>query len=69
MEVRIIGTGAHIPNREHKNNQFLDNQFFDANGESIPNNNEEIIEKFSSITGIRVVLVKVTHQGSIKILV
>lgn len=53
MEVRIIGTGAHIPNREHKNNQFLDNQFFDANGESIPNNNEEIIEKFSSITGIK----------------
>ena len=45
--------GAHIPNREHKNNQFLDNQFFDANGESIPNNNEEIIEKFSSITGIK----------------
>jgi len=53
MEVRIIGTGAHIPNREHKNNKFLDNQFFDANGESIPNNNEEIIEKFSSITGIK----------------
>lgn len=53
MEVRIIGTGAHIPNREHKNNQFLNNQFFDANGESIPNNNEEIIEKFSSITGIK----------------
>ena len=53
MEVRIIGTGAHIPNREHKNSQFLDNQFFDANGESIPNNNEEIIEKFSSITGIK----------------
>ena len=53
MEVRIIGTGAYIPNVVHKNTEFLNNDFFDTAGEAIPSSNEEIIEKFSSITGIR----------------
>jgi len=53
MKVKIIGTGAHIPSQEYTNTQFLRNDFFDVNGEAIPSKNEEIIEKFSSITGIR----------------
>jgi 3-oxoacyl-[acyl-carrier-protein] synthase-3 len=53
MKVKIIGTGAHIPSQEYTNTQFLRNDFFDANGEAIPSKNEEIIEKFTSITGIR----------------
>lgn len=48
----ITGVGSYIPKKIKKNKDFLQNEFLDANGELFPYNNEKIIEKFKSITGI-----------------
>ena len=48
----IIGSGSYIPTRRIKNEDFLDRVFFDAEGKQLTKANEEIIRKFSDITGI-----------------
>jgi 3-oxoacyl-[acyl-carrier-protein] synthase-3 len=48
----IIGTGRFIPENIIKNNDFLQNEFYNASGEKISRSNEEIIEKFQEITEI-----------------
>lgn len=51
--VIIDGVGSYIPTRVVKNEDFLDANFYQENGESFPNSNEVIIQKFEKITGIK----------------
>lgn len=48
----IAGTGSYIPTRRIKNEAFLENEFFDINGNRLEKTNEEIIQKFFEITEI-----------------
>ena len=48
----IKGTGRFIPNKAVKNEDFLNNEFYDASGVKMDKENEEIIQKFMEITGI-----------------
>ncbi len=48
----IIGTGSYVPNRIIKNEDFLHHSFYNADGSSIASPQQEVIEKFKSITGI-----------------
>ena len=50
--IRITGTGSITPFHTQKNTAFLENSFLDTQGENIPSENKEIIEKFKAITGI-----------------
>lgn len=49
----ITGTGSYIPNKRVPNSDFMDRTFLDANGEPYDKSNEEIIQKFAEITGIK----------------
>jgi 3-oxoacyl-[acyl-carrier-protein] synthase III len=49
----ITGTGACIPDLMISNSSFLQNIFFESNGTKINRANENIIDKFSAITGIK----------------
>ena len=53
MNIKITGTGSYIPEIVQYNSKFLDRIFFDNEGNRIETKNEEIIEKFQKITGIR----------------
>ena len=53
MNIKITGTGSYIPEIVQDNIKFLDRNFFDNEGNRIETKNEEIIEKFQKITGIR----------------
>lgn len=48
----ITGTGSYIPERVVKNEEFLSNTFFDANGKPLDKDNQEVIQKFLEITTI-----------------
>lgn len=48
----IKGTGSFIPSKVVKNEDFLDNTFYDESGIKMDKENEEIIQKFMEITGI-----------------
>ena len=48
----IIGSGSYIPTRKIANADFMDKVFYDAEGKKLTKTNEEIIRKFSDITGI-----------------
>lgn len=48
----IIGSGSYIPTRRITNEDFLQHSFYDAEGKKLEKTNEEIIRKFSDITGI-----------------
>ncbi len=50
---KIIGTGSYIPSKIIKNQDFLNNKFFDDYGKYLEKNNEEVIQKFYEITGIK----------------
>lgn len=50
---KIIGTGSFIPDVIIKNNYFLGHIFYTPNGEKINIPNNEIIQKFEEITGIK----------------
>lgn len=49
----ITGTGSYIPKLKVENKDFLDEEFFSADGEKIQKSNEEIISKFQDITCIK----------------
>src|SRR5699024_1096789 len=49
----ITGTGSYIPSRKVPNSAFLDRTFLDMDGQPFERSNEEIIQKFEAITGIR----------------
>ncbi len=48
----ITGTGSYIPKLVKKNSEFLSNKFLNEDGTPFEHENEVIIEKFQSITGI-----------------
>jgi 3-oxoacyl-[acyl-carrier-protein] synthase-3 len=49
----ITGTGSYIPERRIPNSAFSDHIFLDENGNKYDRSNEEIIQKFEAITGIK----------------
>lgn len=49
----ITGTGCFIPKRKIPNDAFIDHIFLDENGNKYDRKNEEIIQKFEAITGIK----------------
>ena len=53
MNIKITGSGSYIPKLVQDNSNFLDREFFDNEGNKIETNNDEIIEKFQKITGIK----------------
>ena len=53
MNIKITGSGSIVPHHIQYNLGFLNNSFYDADGNSISNPNKEIIEKFKTITGIK----------------
>jgi 3-oxoacyl-[acyl-carrier-protein] synthase III len=48
----IVGTGSYIPTRRVSNNDFLENAFYDSEGNKFDRTNEETIRKLQEITGI-----------------
>jgi 3-oxoacyl-[acyl-carrier-protein] synthase-3 len=48
----ITATGSYIPDQRVPNTDFLQNVFFDSNGNRNPRSNQEIIRKLHEITGI-----------------
>lgn len=48
----ITGTGCYIPTNKIPNESFLNNEFYDANGDKFDKTNDEIINKLEEITGI-----------------
>ena len=48
----ITGSGNYIPSKQVKNDDFLLNEFYEANGEKITKPNREITDKFHEITTI-----------------
>jgi len=52
MNVKITGTGSYIPDVIEKNENFHQHKFLNADGSSINDPNEVIVEKFKAITGI-----------------
>jgi 3-oxoacyl-[acyl-carrier-protein] synthase-3 len=48
----ITGTGSYIPPKHIKNENFLVNEFYDADGKKLAKENQEIIDKFFEITTI-----------------
>jgi len=52
MNIKITGTGSYIPSRIETNENFYQHEFLNADGSSIDNTNEIIVEKFKAITGI-----------------
>lgn len=49
----ITGTGSYIPSVMVPNRQFLENEFYQADGTKIPKANEDIVNKLQEITCIR----------------
>ena len=52
MGLKITGTGSSIPKITQKNDFFSNHNFYDIDGKKIEIENQTIIEKFKSITGI-----------------
>ena len=52
MNTKIIGTGSYIPEQITTNADFLNHHFHNADGSAFEVDNNVIIEKFKSITGI-----------------
>ena len=49
----IAATGSHIPSVRVKNEQFLEHEFWGSDRKKIDKTNQEIVEQFEAITGIR----------------
>lgn len=49
----FLGSGSYIPTRRIPNSDFLSHEFYDASGQILKQSNEETIEKFEKITGIK----------------
>lgn len=48
----ITGSGSYLPTQKIRNEDFLQHSFYDAEGNQLNKSNEEIIRRFSDITGI-----------------
>ncbi len=53
MHSVIIGTGSYIPTKIIYNKDFINHEFYDLNGNIFEKPNEEVIEQFEKITGIK----------------
>ena len=53
MGIKIIGSGSCIPEAIQENSKFINNSFYNPDGNEIDTPNTEIIEKFEKITGIK----------------
>ena len=49
----ITGTGCYIPPLKVPNRQFLENEFYQADGKRVPKHNPDIVNKLQEITCIR----------------
>lgn len=49
----ITGTGSYIPRRKVPNTDFTENVFLNTDGTPLEKDNEETIQKFAEITGIK----------------
>lgn len=49
----IVGTGSYIPEKIVLNEDFMGNVFYDSDGKVIDKANDEIIQQFEKITGIK----------------
>jgi len=49
----VVGTGSAIPTQRVPNRAMLDREFLGPDGRKIPKTNEQILEQFESITGIK----------------
>lgn len=52
MGIQIIGTGSYVPSSIEKNEDFINHQFLNNDGSAFKHENDVIIKKFKSITGI-----------------
>lgn len=52
MGIQIIGTGSYVPSSIEKNDAFINHQFLNNDGSAFKHDNDIIIKKFKSITGI-----------------
>ena len=52
MNYKITGSGSYIPTNTQDNGTFLSQSFYDDNGVKLELDNQTIIDKFNSITGI-----------------
>ncbi|MFA5462938.1 MAG: ketoacyl-ACP synthase III [Dysgonamonadaceae bacterium] len=48
----ITGTGSYVPEKKMANKDFLSHEFYDASGTKLPNQNQDIVDKFLEITTI-----------------
>lgn len=48
----IVSSGSYIPTQRILNEYFLNHSFYDSDGKKLEKSNEEVIKKFSDITGI-----------------
>ena len=55
MNIKITGSGSYIPEIIQDNSKFLNNEFYDNEGNKIETPNEEIIQKFRKITFISLI--------------
>ena len=53
MNIKITGSGSYVPEVVQDNSKFLHKEFYDNEGNKIETPNEEIIQKFQKITGIK----------------
>ncbi len=49
----IVGTGSALPKRRVPNSEMLDREFWGPDGKKIAKSNEQILDQFEAITGIR----------------
>jgi len=49
----IVGTGSYIPTERVENARFMKHDFWGADGKRIDKSNQDILEQFQAITGIR----------------
>jgi 3-oxoacyl-[acyl-carrier-protein] synthase III len=49
----IAGTGSYLPTRKIPNTHFLQKEFYSSDGDRLAKSNQEIINNFESITGIK----------------
>jgi 3-oxoacyl-[acyl-carrier-protein] synthase-3 len=64
MSIIISGTGSYLPENVIDEKEFLSHEFFDMDKSRIAQDNEKIISKFKSITGIEQRRYAHDHQNS-----
>jgi len=64
MSIIIAGTGSYLPEQVIDEKEFLNHEFFDMDKSKINQDNERIISKFKSITGIEQRRYAHDHQNS-----